>query len=109
MHTGTAQLHLCAFAAIHHEHLATHLHQLGGGFVFQGRQGTAASQYVNFEWLHDCQLSRHKATGVLLVVATFITIDAFGVFQIKRIGTESVMSKVSADSTNLPLQMLHSV
>ena len=49
----SAQLHLCALAAVNHELLVPNLHNLCTRIVSCCRQCRTAAQYVYLEWFHS--------------------------------------------------------
>ena len=53
VYVATAQLHLCALAAVHHKLLVAYLYNLRTCIVACCRQCRAAAQYMYLEWFHS--------------------------------------------------------
>ena len=52
MDVRATELHLRSFTAIHHEALASHLDELRGSVMFEGRQRTATTQNMYLKRFH---------------------------------------------------------
>jgi hypothetical protein len=61
--TSLAHLYLCAFTTVDHVQFTPALNHLNGGKVSQRWQSTAASQYMQTEWLHYIPISSSEPSS----------------------------------------------